>query len=86
MKIAEHKRRALKAGNGGSFTPREWRELKARYGNRCLRCGVHESESVISMDHVLPLSLGGTNDIANIQPLCKPCNSWKNAKHIDYRP
>lgn len=29
--------------------------------------------------------MGGTNNIDNIQPLCKRCNSSKNKRYIDYR-
>jgi 5-methylcytosine-specific restriction endonuclease McrA len=33
----------------------------------------------------MPLKAGGTNDILNIQLLCKPCNLSKGAKHpIDF--
>jgi 5-methylcytosine-specific restriction endonuclease McrA len=39
----------------------------------------------LTEDHVVPLSLGGSNDIDNIQPLCKSCNSSKRGRHIDYR-
>ena len=39
----------------------------------------------LSVDHIVPLSLGGSNDISNIQPLCRACNSIKWAKIIDFR-
>jgi hypothetical protein len=29
--------------------------------------------------------LGGSNHIANIQPLCGKCSSWKNVKVVGYR-
>ena len=37
----------------------------------------------LTVDHVVPISKGGSNDISNIQPLCCNCNSKKNAKQID---
>ena len=37
-------------------------------------CGVHES---LTVDHVLPLSRGGTDDLANLQFLCVSHNSGK---------
>jgi 5-methylcytosine-specific restriction endonuclease McrA len=80
-----HRYRARKNGNGGSFTPEEWTQLKARYDYTCLRCGQREPDIQLSVDHVIPISKGGSNNIDNIQPLCRSCNSAKWAKHIDYR-
>ncbi len=74
--------RARRASAAGSFTLSEWRALCDFYGNRCLRCG---SDGPLTVDHVIPLIRGGSNDISNIQPLCGPCNCAKGAKIIDYR-
>ena len=77
-----HKRRALKAGNGGSFTIEQWKTLCKFYGNKCLCC---KRKRPLTVDHVIPISKGGTSNISNIQPLCKPCNSSKGTKTTDYR-
>jgi 5-methylcytosine-specific restriction endonuclease McrA len=79
------RRRATEAQNGGSFTVEEWKAMKQFYGYTCLKCGRKEPEIALTVDHVLPLSLGGTSDIENIQTLCKSCNGSKGARHIDYR-
>lgn len=78
----EHKREAAKRGNGGSFTEEEWIKLCKKYGNKCLKCG---SRGPLQRDHVVPLALGGRNDIDNIQPLCGPCNFEKHTSVVDYR-
>lgn len=78
------RRRARKLAAGGSYTRREFRELCAKYDNRCLCCGKQFNE--LEADHVTPLSKGGSNGIENIQPLCQPCNRKKSDKMIDYRP
>jgi 5-methylcytosine-specific restriction endonuclease McrA len=75
----EHKRRTRMTGAGGSYTVEQFKAL----GNLCLRCGCTGLR--LTPDHVLPVALGGSSDISNIQPLCGPCNSRKGAKHIDYR-
>lgn len=31
----------------------------------------------ITVDHILPVSKGGTNDLFNLQPMCSSCNSKK---------
>lgn len=76
----------LKRANGGTFTTKQWEKLVAYYcaDGKCLRCGEISKQTI---DHVIPLSKGGTNYIDNIQPLCKSCNSHKNNRIItDYRP
>lgn len=76
------RRRAYRKGAAGRFTKAEWMGLCFRYGNRCLACG---GQKKLTVDHVIPLSQGGTNDIGNIQPLCFSCNASKGTKTIDYR-
>lgn len=74
-----HKRKSQKHG---SFTSAEWCLLCEKYDYRCLCCG---KKKPLTVDHVIPLSKGGTNTIDNIQPLCQPCNSIKHVKVLDYR-
>ena len=69
----------------GSFTSREWKKLCKHYNYTCLCCGRREPEIKLTVDHVIPLSIGGTNSIDNIQPLCQSCNSSKHVRIIDYR-
>jgi hypothetical protein len=79
------RRRARKMLALGSHTFGEWELLKKQYGFRCLACGRAEPEIVITEDHIIPLSKGGTDFIENIQPLCRSCNSRKNARVINYK-
>lgn len=79
------RRRARRMNASGTHTASEWKELCATHGYRCLACGKQEPDIKLTADHILPLAMGGTNDISNIQPLCGPCNSSKLTKHIDYR-
>ena len=69
-----NKRRARKNAAEGTYTAQEWRDLKARYEFRCLRCYRQEPDIKLTADHIVPLSKGGTNYIHNIQPLCATCN------------
>ena len=48
-----------------------------KYGEFCQICG---SEDNLTIDHIVPISKGGTSDLDNLQPLCKSCNSSKGAK------
>lgn len=82
-RTANHARRARLNGAGGAFTPAEWDQLCEFYDHRCVCCGQQAS---LTADHVKPITKGGTSYISNIQPLCKPCNSKKHNRIIDYRP
>ena len=78
------RRRARKLRAEGDFTVAEFEALCEKYGEVCLRC--RSGGVLLTPDHVVPLALGGSNRISNIQPLCSVCNSWKNIKIADYRP
>lgn len=70
--------------NGGFHSKGEWENLKAQYNWTCPSC--HKSEPKISLtkDHIVPAIKGGSNNIENIQPLCRPCNSRKHSKIIKF--
>jgi hypothetical protein len=51
--------------------------VSARDGGRCRKCG---SSDKLHFDHVIPVSRGGANSVANIQLLCGACNRAKGAK------
>lgn len=67
-------RYARERGADGSHTLEEWEALKVRHGGKCVGCG---ERMPLTRDHIVPLALGGTHDIENIQPLCRNCNSRK---------
>jgi 5-methylcytosine-specific restriction endonuclease McrA len=78
----EAARRARKAGAFGVVTAQGWRDLLVILGRQCLRCGSSEKPT---QDHIVPLSKGGAHHPINLQPLCRPCNEWKQARTRDYR-
>lgn len=50
-----------------------------RDGYRCVRCGASNKEKRLEVDHIIPISRGGTNDMDNLQTLCWECNKDKGA-------
>ena len=80
-RVSKAKRRMKIYENGGSFTAREWLELCETFDNQCVCCG---NQGELTVDHIVPISKGGRNDIQNIQPLCLRCNLVKGTKTINY--
>jgi len=78
-----HRFRARTHGASGNWTADQFQALVDYYGDLCLSCG---KLLKLEADHVIPLTEGGSNDIGNIQPLCRSCNAQKHNKTIDYRP
>ena len=50
------------------------RAVLIRDNNSCVKCGAAEN---LHIDHEIALSRGGSNDIDNLQVLCKDCNLRK---------
>lgn len=48
-----------------------------RDGKICKHCG---ATSELTIDHKEPITMGGTNDLSNLQVLCRSCNSKKSNK------
>ena len=50
------------------------RAVMERDAYRCVTCGTHLN---LSVDHIEPVSKGGSDDLDNLQTMCQPCNSRK---------
>lgn len=50
-----------------------------RDNNRCTNCG---RSSNLTVDHKVPLSLGGSNIMSNLTTLCKDCHEHKDQRRI----
>ncbi len=72
--------RTRKLENGGTASYDKVAERVKMWGNLCWICK-KPSECI---DHVIPVSKGGTGWPANLRPACKSCNSRKSAQ--DWRP
>jgi len=47
----------------------------------CQMCGRNRHEGVkLEVDHIIPVSKGGSNNMSNLQTLCFDCNRGKSAK------
>lgn len=50
----------------------------------CCYCGQREPGRISAIDHIHPLSLGGSADWDNLTAACKGCNSSKKARPLLY--
>lgn len=56
---------------------------KKRFGRtgvwyKCVKCREWFRKSQIDIDHRIPKRQGGTDDLWNLQPMCRHCNRSKN--------
>lgn len=54
--------------------PRTKALILEKYNYTCCNCGVGGNFSSLEIDHVIPVSQGGTNNEDNLQVLCYKCN------------
>lgn len=82
--IALHPVIALQGADGGRFAeyspPLSNRALFARDRHLCLYCGEKFHPKLLTRDHVLPKSRGGTDIWENCVSACKACNNRKDAR------
>lgn len=81
-RVYNRNRRARRVGAEGTHTREETDSMLVTQNNKCACCGVILNDSK-NLDHIMPLALGGTNYIENLQWLCQPCNNRKSDKHPD---
>ena len=71
----------IRAFDGRRLPPDDWHIVRSivleRDGYACTYCG---ADKQLEGDHVVPLSRGGSNALANIATACRPCNLSKGSK------
>lgn len=80
--ISRSNQKSKKKGYSGVLSMKEWEFILNLTKFMCIACEENKADSI---DHVLPLSNGGTNTVDNIQPMCLKCNLKKGARHVDFR-
>lgn len=75
-------KRRSREGKANPYT-KEREALGALQEHRCLKCGTRFRAGVkCTVDHIIPVSRGGSDQIDNLCLLCEPCNQEK-ADNID---
>ncbi|WP_433916906.1 HNH endonuclease [Streptomyces sp. NBC_01744] len=58
-------------------------EVFRRDAFRCRYCGMTAALAPMTVDHVKPVVLGGTDELSNLVTCCEPCNSGKSSTPPD---
>lgn len=74
--IISARRRARLRSAGGNIDVRLWKRLCAAQVGRCVYC---RKECKLTIDHIVALSRGGDNGLANVAGCCRSCNDRKSA-------
>lgn len=51
--------------------------IMVRDGGKCVKCSATED---LTIDHIVPVSKGGSDEDDNLRTLCRSCNSTKGAR------
>lgn len=54
-------------------------EVLRRDGHKCRYCGATALDGPLTVDHVVPTALGGSDEPGNLVAACRECNSGKSA-------
>ena len=57
-------------------------DVLTRDNYRCVFCGATSRQTQLQIDHIIPVSQGGSNDSSNLQTLCWECNRGKSDRLI----
>lgn len=75
--------RIAKKEAGGAL--KAMRAAHAIQGSSCFYCGkpmLADAAGLVTIDHIQPVSIGGTDDLHNLVFCCQPCNAKKGNKPI----
>jgi hypothetical protein len=66
--------------------PRDRFDIFQRDGFMCRYCGKVPGETELQIDHMVPLSKGGTNSLLNLITSCRLCNAGKGGRSVERVP
>lgn len=61
-----------------TYSREERKIIYNKSNGRCELCGQRLSLENMTLDHIIPLSMGGKDDMENLQATCLACNQFKS--------
>ena len=58
-------------------------KVYAKTNGKCFYCGINLNDLNRTIDHILARDNGGREEIDNLVPCCRSCNSSKHSKYIE---
>jgi 5-methylcytosine-specific restriction endonuclease McrA len=77
---SKRRKAAMRSGHVVQVTSAQLRERFAEFSDTCAYCG---AGCHLHIEHVVPISQGGTHTLGNIVPACQACNYSKRAKPVE---
>lgn len=78
-----HHHRTTRDGYLMAVSTRVRFEVLRRDGNTCRYCGASAPDVKLTVDHVVPVALGGSDDPSNLVAACVDCNAGKTSTAPD---
>ena len=69
-----------------NFSAKKWLIVQSKTNSKCAYCGADLLEMNYfdsTIDHIIPKSKGGNDNVDNLLPCCRNCNSSKGGKSIE---
>lgn len=77
LRCALARRRAARMRQAPGLTARQYRKLRAKWMQQKRACSYCPAPAT-TVDHVIPVALGGTSHEGNLTPCCRSCNMRKS--------
>ena len=87
----ERYRAASVGAEGSGYTAEQWSVVLSLWSSSCCYCARSFANTPNTIDHIVPLTAGGSHFSWNLAPACKSCNSskgnnlladWRNGEHV----
>lgn len=69
--------------NRRKLSAKERKKVHEKMGGHCAYCGEIITISQMQVDHIVPISRGGADEMGNMFPACRSCNHYKSTLSVE---